>query len=64
MKLNKKVKGEEFWPRLMKDKVLEKNTVTLDWDRCVQYSVSSAVHFTFALLSVVSYGLFASNEEC
>ena len=33
MKLNKKVKGEEFWPRLMKDKILEKNTVTIDWDR-------------------------------
>ena len=26
---------EEFWPRLLKDKVLEKNTVTVDWDRYV-----------------------------
>ena len=33
--LSKKVKGEEFWPRLLKDKALEKNGVTLDWDRCV-----------------------------
>ena len=36
MKLNKKVKGEEFWPRLMKDKALEKNMVTIDWDRYVE----------------------------
>lgn len=26
---------EEFWPRLLKDKVLEKNQVKLDWDRYV-----------------------------
>jgi len=26
---------EEFWPRLLKDKALEKNQVKLDWDRYV-----------------------------
>ena len=26
---------EEFWPRLLKDKALEKNQVTIDWDRYV-----------------------------
>ena len=36
MKLMKKdLDKEEFWPRLLKDKVLEKNTVTVDWDRYV-----------------------------
>jgi len=36
MKLMKKDRDkEEFWPRLLKDKVLEKNTVTVDWDRYV-----------------------------
>ena len=35
MKLNKKEKGEEFWVRLLKDKVLEKTNVTIDWDRYV-----------------------------
>jgi len=36
MKLMKKNKEkDEFWPRLLKDKVLEKNTVTIDWDKYV-----------------------------
>lgn len=26
---------EEFWPRLLKDKALEKNQVKVDWDRYV-----------------------------
>lgn len=26
---------EEFWPRLLKDKVLEKNQIKIDWDRYV-----------------------------
>ena len=33
MKKNKE--KEEFWPRLMKDKALEKNQVKVDWDRYV-----------------------------
>merc|ERR1711916_375784 len=36
MKTMKKDKDdEEFWPRLLKDKVKEKNTVSIDWDRYV-----------------------------
>ena len=35
MKLTKKEKDEEFWPRLTSDKIKEKNTVTIDWDRYV-----------------------------
>jgi len=36
MKLMKKdTEKDEFWPRLLKDKVLEKNSVTIDWDRYV-----------------------------
>jgi len=35
MKLNKKEKGEKFWPRLLKDKALEKNGISVDWDRYV-----------------------------
>merc|ERR1712232_1126178 len=27
--------GTEFWPRLLKDKLLEKNQVKIDWDRYV-----------------------------
>ena len=26
---------EEFWPRLLEDKLLEKNQVKIDWDRYV-----------------------------
>ena len=33
MKLSKKEKGGPFWPRLLKDKALEKTNVTVDWDR-------------------------------
>lgn len=35
MKLNKKNKDEEFWPRLLQDKNLEKTNVKIDWDRYV-----------------------------
>ena len=35
MKLNKKEKDEEFWPRLLLDKVKEKTNVKIDWDRYV-----------------------------
>jgi len=27
--------SDGFWPRLLKDKTLEKNQVTVDWDRYV-----------------------------
>mmetsp|Transcript_13270 Transcript_13270/g.28047 ORF Transcript_13270/g.28047 Transcript_13270/m.28047 type:complete len:196 (-) Transcript_13270:1241-1828(-) len=32
---SKKDEDEEFWPRLLKDKALEKNQVKIDWDRYV-----------------------------
>ena len=35
MKLSKKDKEAEFWPRLLKDKVKEKTNITIDWDRYV-----------------------------
>ena len=35
MKLEKKEKDQEFWPRLTTDKVSEKTFVTIDWDRYV-----------------------------
>jgi len=35
MKLSKKDKEAEFWPRLLKDKIKEKTNVTVDWDRYV-----------------------------
>ena len=35
MKLNKKEVEEEFWPRLLLDKVQEKTNVKVDWDRYV-----------------------------
>jgi len=35
MLLKKKDTEEEFWPRLLKDKLLEKGCVTIDWDRYV-----------------------------
>ena len=35
MKIMKKVKDEEFWPRLLADKVQEKTNVKIDWDRYV-----------------------------
>lgn len=33
--LKKDKEEEEFWPRLLKDKALEKNQVKIDWDRYV-----------------------------
>ena len=36
MKLMKKNKDEEFWPRLLFDKALEKTNVKVDWDRYVE----------------------------
>lgn len=33
--LKKDQEEEEFWPRLLKDKTLEKNQVQIDWDRYV-----------------------------
>ena len=35
MKLNKKEASDEFWTRLLKDKLLEKTNVTIDWDRYI-----------------------------
>merc|ERR1711988_1376582 len=35
MLLKKKETEEEFWPRLLKDKHLEKGCVSIDWDRYV-----------------------------
>ncbi len=37
MKLNKKEKDEEFWPRLLLDKVKEKTNVKIDWDRYILF---------------------------
>lgn len=31
----KKATDSDFWPRLLKDKLLEKNQVAIDWDRYV-----------------------------
>ena len=33
MKLTKKDKESEFWPRLLENKVLEKTNVKIDWNR-------------------------------
>eukprot|EP00590_Aulacoseira_subarctica_P002350 CAMPEP_0172422158 /NCGR_PEP_ID=MMETSP1064-20121228/8358_1 /TAXON_ID=202472 /ORGANISM="Aulacoseira subarctica , Strain CCAP 1002/5" /LENGTH=209 /DNA_ID=CAMNT_0013162905 /DNA_START=56 /DNA_END=685 /DNA_ORIENTATION=- len=33
---NSDEENEEFWPRLLKDKSLEKNQVSIDWDRYVE----------------------------
>merc|ERR1712037_960682 len=33
--MKKDKKEEDFWPRLLKDKALEKNQVKTDWDRYV-----------------------------
>lgn len=35
MKINKKNQDEEFWPRLLLDKVQEKTNVKVDWDKYV-----------------------------
>lgn len=35
MKLVKKEQDDEFWPRLLQDKVLEKTNVKIDWDKYV-----------------------------
>jgi len=40
MKINKKEKEEEFWPRLLLDKVKEKTNVKIDWyESCTNYSI-------------------------
>lgn len=38
MKINKKEKEDEFWPRLLLDKVKEKTNVKIDWLENASYS--------------------------
>lgn len=51
--MKKDKEEEEFWPRLLKDKALEKNQVKIDWDRYVDEDEeeegfdTSAVSFVF-----------------
>ena len=42
MKINKKEKDEEFWPRLLLDKVKEKTNVKIDW-----YDISFSIMSIF-----------------
>ncbi len=66
--MKKDKEEEEFWPRLLKDKALEKNQVKIDWDRYVDEDEeeegfdTSAVSLLFVLIgdllfSVFSFGL-------
>ncbi len=41
----KKDRDAEFWPRLLKDKALEKTNVKLDWDRYVDEDGEDAAGF-------------------
>ena len=54
--MKKDKEEEEFWPRLLKDKALEKNQVKIDWDRYVDEDEeeegfdTSAVSFVFVYI--------------
>ena len=60
MKKEKKDKDEdeeEFWPRLLKDKALEKNQVKVDWDRYVDEDEEEEGFDTSAVSSYQSEAL-------
>ena len=61
MKLNKKVKDEEFWPRLLLDKVKEKTNVKLDWDRYVDEDEADGKDFDDSALE--GGNDFGGNDE-
>lgn len=57
--MKKDKEEEEFWPRLLKDKALEKNQVKIDWDRYVDEDEeeegfdTSAVSFVFYIFVII-----------
>lgn len=56
MHVMKKDKEEdEFWPRLLKDKALEKNQVKIDWDRYVDEDEEEEGFDTSAVSSYYLY---------
>lgn len=48
--LKKDKEDEEFWPRLLKDKALEKNQVKIDWDRYVDEDEQEGEEFDMSAL--------------
>ena len=57
--MKKDKEEEEFWPRLLKDKALEKNQVKIDWDRYVDedeeeegFDTSAVSSFYFLLQNI------------
>ena len=62
--MKKDKEEEEFWPRLLKDKALEKNQVKIDWDRYVDEDEeeegfdTTAVSFIFLFILTVVFVLF------
>lgn len=57
MQLTKKDVDEEFWPRLLADKVLEKTNVKIDWDRYVDEDEAEGKDFdTGALDGGMDFG--------
>lgn len=47
MKLIKKDKDSEFWPRLLLDKIQEKTNVKIDWDRYVDEDEATGAQANF-----------------
>ena len=63
--LKKDVKeDDEFWPRLLKDKALEKNQVKIDWDRYVDEGkfYLSLVSMFVLVCDELRMGIFFSND--
>jgi cytosolic prostaglandin-E synthase len=56
--MKKDKEEEEFWPRLLKDKALEKNQVKIDWDRYVDEDEEEEGFDTSAVSS-----LLVSNDD-
>lgn len=50
MKLNKKYKDAEFWPRLLQDKTKEKTNVKIDWDKYVDEDEAEGKDFDMGAL--------------
>ena len=61
MKLNKKEASDEFWIRLLKDKLLEKTNVTVDWDRYVDEDDDGT---NFNTIVVCNYYISIKNDYC
>eukprot|EP01038_Epipyxis_sp_PR26KG_P014216 gene14216-19075_t len=63
MRLNKKSRDDEFWPRLLLHKSKEKTNVTIDWNRYMEEDEADGADFdTTSLIGGMSFQTFSSGD--